>query len=149
MFDTLPGPSDSSWLIPSNSHADYQNLLGPLVGGYLYMSHGWRWLYWIQLILAGAVYLLLAITVPETYAPKILTDRAKKLRKETGDNLHVTEDEIERRPFVETLTVFVARPFQLLFGELIVFLISLYMSVLYGLLYMFFVSREPITRAWK
>lgn len=32
------------------------------------------------------------------------------------------------------------RPVQLLFRELIVFLISLYMSVLYGLLYMFFVA---------
>jgi hypothetical protein len=30
------------------------------------------------------------------------------------------------------------RPFILLFGELIVFLISVYMSVIYGLLYMFF-----------
>ncbi|KAF8247532.1 putative MFS multidrug transporter [Wilcoxina mikolae CBS 423.85] len=123
--------------------------IGPLVGGYLYMSHGWRWLYWIQLILAGAVYLLLAITVPETYAPKILTNRAKKLRKVTGDDLHVTEDEIERRPFVETLTVFVARPFQLLFGELIVFLISVYMSVLYGLLYMFFIAYPIVYREGK
>ncbi|KAF8457070.1 major facilitator superfamily domain-containing protein [Kalaharituber pfeilii] len=33
--------------------------------------------------------------------------------------------------------------FQLLFGELVVFLISLYMSVLYGLLYMFFVAQLP------
>ncbi|KAF8544745.1 major facilitator superfamily domain-containing protein [Trichophaea hybrida] len=123
--------------------------IGPLVGGYLYMSHGWRWLYWIQLILAGAVYLLLTITVPETYAPKILTDRAKKLRLVTGDDLHVTEDEIDRRPFLETLTIFVARPFQLLFGELIVFLISVYMSVLYGLLYMFFIAYPIVYREGK
>lgn len=104
------------------------------------MSNGWRWLYWIQLILAGAVYCLLVFTVPETYAPKILTNRAKKLREETGDPSHVTEEEIDRQPLSETIRLIVARPFQLLFGELIVFLISLYMSVLYGLLYMFFVS---------
>jgi MFS family permease len=103
------------------------------------MSHGWRWLYWIQLILAGAIYLVLTFTVSETYAPEILADRAKRLRKETGDEMHVTKEEIYRRPFKETVVLFVARPFQLLFGELIVLLLSLYTSMLYGLLYMFFV----------
>jgi MFS family permease len=123
--------------------------IGPLVGGYLSMSHGWRWLYWIQLILGGAIYLTLALTVPETYAPKILTERAKRLRKETGDDTHVTEEEIGRRPFLETITIFVARPFQLLFGELIVFLISVYMSVLYGLLYMFFIAYPVVYKEGK
>lgn len=104
------------------------------------MSNGWRWLYWIQLIVAGAIYILLVFTVPETYAPKILTDRAKKLRADTDDDMFVTEEEIDRRPLSETIFDVVARPFQLLFGELIVFLISVYMSVLYGLLYMFFVA---------
>lgn len=40
----------------------------------------------------------------------------------------------------ERLRVFMIRPFQLLFRELIVFLLSIYMSVLYGLLYMFFIA---------
>lgn len=43
-------------------------------------------------------------------------------------------------PLADRLRVFLVRPFQLLFGELIVFLISVYMSVLYGLLYMFFIA---------
>jgi MFS family permease len=113
---------------------------GPLVGGYLVNSNGWRWLYWIQLILGGAVYAAMCFTVKETYAPKILTDRAKKLRKETGDMSYVTSEEINRRPLKETIKIFAIRPFQLLFGEMIVLLLSLYMSVLYGLLYMFFVA---------
>ena len=82
----------------------------------------------------------MTLTVPETYAPTILLKRARKMRKETGDNSYVTEQEIDRRPFSEELTEFILRPFQLLFQELIVFLISIYMSVLYGLLYMFFVA---------
>ncbi len=40
----------------------------------------------------------------------------------------------------EQLRIFLLRPLQLLFLEPIVFFISLYMSVLYGLLYMFFVA---------
>lgn len=114
--------------------------IGPLVGGYLSERAGWRWLYWVQLILSGFVYCLITFTVPETYAPAILAKRAAKMRKETGDDKYKSESDIDIRPMGERMWIFLVRPFQLLFGELIVFLISLYMSVLYGLLYMFFVA---------
>lgn len=114
--------------------------IGPLIGGFLSDSYGWRWLYWIQLIFAFVVWVLITFTVPETYAPTILAARAKKMRETTGEKEHVTEQDLDLRPFSERLRIFLVRPFQLLFGELIVFLISLYMSVLYGLLYMFFVA---------
>lgn len=114
--------------------------VGPLVGGFLGDAAGWRWLYWIQLILSAIVWILITFTVPETYTPTLLARRAKKMRKETGDEKYVTEQDIDTRPFSQRLTLFLIRPFQLLFRELIVFFISLYMSVLYGLLYMFFVA---------
>ncbi|KAL1306084.1 hypothetical protein AAFC00_004204 [Neodothiora populina] len=114
--------------------------IGPLVGGYLSEAVGWRWLYWIQLILSGFAYCVLVLTVPETYAPTILARRAKKMRKETGDDKYKSEIDLDTRPAMERMKIFVLRPFQLLFGELIVFLISLYMSVIYGLLYMFFIA---------
>lgn len=82
----------------------------------------------------------MVLTVPETYAPTILLKRARKLRKETGDSTYVTEQELDRRPVSEQLQVYIFRPFQLLFQEIIVFLVALYMSVLYGLLYMFFIA---------
>jgi multidrug resistance protein len=114
--------------------------IGPLVGGFLSDAAGWRWLYYIQIILAGLVWVLITFTVPETYAPTILAHRAAKLRKSTGDESHTTELALNERPLRERLYLFLLRPFQLLFTELIVMLISLYMSVLYGLLYMFFVA---------
>ena len=114
--------------------------IGPLAGGFLSDAAGWRWLYWLQLILAGVSYVLITFTVPETYAPTILAKRAKKVRAETGDPSYVTEQDLDMRPSSERLRAFLIRPFQLLFGELIVLLISLYMSVLYGLLYMFFIA---------
>lgn len=123
--------------------------IGPLVGGFLSDAAGWRWLYWIQLILAGIVWVLITFTVPETYAPTILARRAAKLRKETNEPDYITEQELDMRPLSERLRVFLIRPFQLLFGELIVFLISLYMSVLYGLLYMFFVAFPIIYQKGK
>lgn len=62
------------------------------------------------------------------------------MRKESGNHDFVTEQDLDMRPMSERLRIFLIRPFQLLFAELIVFLISIYMSVLYGLLYMFFVA---------
>lgn len=123
--------------------------IGPLVGGYLSDAAGWRWLYWIQLILAFVVWIAITFTVPETYAPTILARRAKKMREETGSDLHVTEQDLDLRPFSERLSIFLIRPLQLLFTELIVFLISLYMSVLYGMLYMFFVAFPIIYQEGK
>ena len=114
--------------------------IGPLVGGFLADAKGWRWLYWLQLILSGAAWALISLTVPETYAPTLLKRRAAKLRKSENDGLYVTEQEIESRPFSETLRICLFRPFQLLFREPIVMCISVYMAVLYGLLYMFFVA---------
>jgi hypothetical protein len=127
----------------TNFHA-----VGPLIGGFL-CEAGWRWLYWIQLIFAAIVWVLITFTVPETYAPTILARRAKKLRQQTGDRGHVTEAELDGRPFGERMRVFLIRPFQLLFREMIVLLISLYMSVLYGLLYMFFIAYPIIFEARK
>ncbi|OZJ03783.1 hypothetical protein BZG36_03475, partial [Bifiguratus adelaidae] len=123
--------------------------IGPLVGGFISDHFGWRWLYWVMLMLAGAVYLLMTFTVPETYAPTLLSRRAAKLRAKTGDSAYVTEHEIDKRPFGERIQIFMIRPFQLLFRELIVFLISLYMSVLYGLLYMFFVAYPIVFQEGK
>ncbi|KAK2675765.1 MFS transporter superfamily [Fusarium oxysporum f. sp. vasinfectum] len=123
--------------------------IGPLVGGFLSDAAGWRWLYWIQLILAFVVWILITFTVPETYAPTLLARRARKLRAATGETDHVTEQELDLRPLSERLRIFLIRPFQLLFGELIVFLISVYMSVLYGLLYMFFVAFPIIYQKGK
>ncbi|KIV98071.1 hypothetical protein PV10_01761 [Exophiala mesophila] len=114
--------------------------IGPLAGGYLGQAAGWRWLYWIQLILAGVCGLLLTFTVPETYAPVILDKRAKAMRKETGQSIYVTEKDLDTRPLADRLRIILLRPLQLLFLEPIVLFVSLYMSVLYGLLYMFFIA---------
>lgn len=114
--------------------------IGPLVGGFLSDAAGWRWLYWIQLILAGVVFLLITFTLPETYTPTILAKRAKKLQMEKNDTSYVTEADLDSQPMGEKLRIFMIRPFQLLFLEPIVFFLSLYMAMLYGLLYMFFVA---------
>lgn len=114
--------------------------VGPLVGGFLSDAAGWRWLYWIQLIVAAIAWIFLTVTVPETYAPILLSRKAARLRKEENDPSYTTEKELDPLSKGEMAEIILLRPFQLLFLEPIVFFLALYMSVLYGLLYMFFVA---------
>lgn len=78
--------------------------------------------------------------VPETYAPVILSRRAKKLRKTTSDDCYVAEHDLMHHSFGHIAQVYLTRPLKLLFTEPIVTLMSLYAAILYGLLYMFFVA---------
>ncbi|KAK6379070.1 Synaptic vesicle transporter SVOP [Exophiala oligosperma] len=115
-------------------------VFGPLIGGFTYESLGWRWLYYLQLIVTGALYVAMILFVPETYAPVILSRRAKKLRKTTSDDCYVAEHDLMHHSFGHIAQVYLTRPLKLLFTEPIVTLMSLYAAILYGLLYMFFVA---------
>ncbi|KAI5954262.1 NAG4 [Candida jiufengensis] len=111
---------------------------GPIFGGLLGdFTSTWRWIYWTFLIVAGVFYAIFIVVVPETHHGILLKKRAKKLRKDTGDSRYRSLNEIEVRKFSEVAKVSLLRPF-LLLSELIVFLITIYMAVVYGLLYMFF-----------
>ncbi|KAK9447516.1 major facilitator superfamily domain-containing protein [Limtongia smithiae] len=123
--------------------------IGPIVGGYIGDTVSWRWIYYVLLIFSGFILALVTFTIPETYAPTILARRAKKLRKETGDQSYVTDLERNKRPLKEMIKISMVRPIVLLFGELIVFLISIYMSVIYGLLYMFFFAFPVVFQEGK
>uniref|UniRef100_A0A0D2Y6B2 Major facilitator superfamily (MFS) profile domain-containing protein n=1 Tax=Fusarium oxysporum (strain Fo5176) TaxID=660025 RepID=A0A0D2Y6B2_FUSOF len=115
-------------------------IMGPLVGGFVYENKGWRWLYWLQLIICGFLFVCLVVLVPETYAPVILEKRAKKLRKQTGDDSYIAGHELAQHTFGEIAQIYLARPLRLLVTEPIVTLFAIYAAILYGLLYMFFVA---------
>ncbi|PYH91440.1 MFS multidrug transporter [Aspergillus ellipticus CBS 707.79] len=127
-------------------------VLGPIVGGFLTDSYlGWRWTAWITLIASAAFGLTAFIVVPETYGPLILQKRAARLRKETGNpDLYALLD--RQRPTVnDIVTKYLLRPIMMLFLEPILLLITLYLALVYGILYLFFeaypVSFEEV-RGW-
>ncbi|CAK7900252.1 major facilitator superfamily multidrug transporter Nag4p [[Candida] anglica] len=113
-------------------------VMGPIFGGLL-CDHAptWRWLYWTFLIISGFFYVVLIVLVPETHHATILRKRVKHLRKLTGDDSYIAVADLKPRTFTQKAEESLLRPFVLL-KELIVFLITIYMAINYGLLYMFF-----------
>lgn len=118
-------------------------VFGPVLGSLVVLGSSWSWVYWTLLIIAGVFYVIFTILVPETHANTLLKSRAQKLRKLTGDDSYKAICELKKVDFNEMVKDSLLRPFVLL-GELIVFLITLYMSVIYGLLYMFFFAYPTI-----
>lgn len=113
-------------------------VMGPIFGGLLGdYADTWRWIYWTFLIIAGFFYTIFVAVLPETHHQTLLKRRAKKLRKDTGDDRYRAVSELKIKTFKQVCNDSFLRPFILL-SELIVFLMTLYMSVVYGLLYMFF-----------
>ena len=76
--------------------------------------------------------------LPETYAPTLLGRRAKKLRKDTGDESYQTAAERARRPVNEVVFEALARPLLMLATEPIMICFSAYLCLIYSLLYGFF-----------
>jgi len=61
--------------------------------------------------------------MPETPAPVLLHRKAAKLRKETGDDKYRTLEELEKKPFLETIKIALIRPFIMIFtGPIIIFM---------------------------
>ena len=80
---------------------------------------------------------LITLLFPETYPPIILVNKAQEMRRRTKNwGIHAKQEEIEV-DFNELITKNVSRPFRILFTEPIVLLITIYMSFIYGLLYLF------------
>jgi len=112
--------------------------LGPIAGGFLAQSEGWRWNMGMMTIFSGVMWVLGVLFVPETYAPVILRNRAKKLSSITGKIYQTKEDSKGRVSSGQALSIALIRPWILLFREPIVLVLSIYMAIIYGTLYMLF-----------
>lgn len=128
-------------------------VLGPIVGGFLGETEGWRWIEGLMAIFSGVLWILGTIFIPETYAPVLLKKRAAKLSQMTGKT-YLSQAEIRQGPvsLKEALSTSLSRPWILLFKEPIVLLLTIYLGVIYGTLYMLF-GAYPIVyrihRGWS
>jgi hypothetical protein len=88
--------------------------------------------------MVAGVTLPILFTLPETYGPILLARRARKIRAETGNpNIHAPI-ELEKKGWKQMATVTLTRPIRMFFFELIVLATCLYLSLAYGIFYMYF-----------
>ncbi|KAH7041326.1 major facilitator superfamily transporter [Microdochium trichocladiopsis] len=115
--------------------------LGPIAGGFLSVDAGWRWVEGLMAAFTGVMWIIISLTVPETYAPVILQRRAEKLSAITGKK-YISKLQAGKpvKTIGQTFKTALARPWVLLFREPIVLILSLFMAILYGTLYMLFAA---------
>lgn len=81
---------------------------------------------------------MIALFVPETYHPVLLRNKARKLRKETGDERWKAAMEKTNKSISRTIAYSLLRPAQLLIFEPMVLNLCLFSAILLGILYLFF-----------
>ncbi|KAJ0119228.1 polyamine transporter 1 [Diaporthe amygdali] len=96
---------------------------------------GWRWTEYLTGILQAFILLNAIIFIDETYPPVLLVKKARRLRHESGNwALHAKFEEWDVN-ITQLAKKFLIRPIQLLCTP-ICFLMALYASFCYGILYM-------------
>ncbi|KXL51040.1 MAG: hypothetical protein FE78DRAFT_136640 [Acidomyces sp. 'richmondensis'] len=110
---------------------------GPFIGGFITKSYlGWRWTAYIPAFMGFAACILAIFFQKESYGPVILVEKASELRRKTRNwGIHAKQEEVEV-DLRELLSKNISRPLRILFTEPIVLLITIYMSFIYGLLYL-------------
>ncbi|KAI1877170.1 uncharacterized protein JN550_001242 [Neoarthrinium moseri] len=117
--------------------------VAPLVGAFIAGSIGWRWAAWICFIPSTLVTGLLVFVFPETNHRVLIKHKTSKLRKELGrPELESCYETPESRSLSNAaiLRLGLLRPLKLLFLSPIIFTISLYISFVYGTLYLMYNS---------
>lgn len=111
-------------------------VIAPVVGGALVVQDiSWRWTEYITGIIMGLVWLLGLIFLDESFPPVLLVYKSRRLRLRSGNwALHAQHEEWDTS-LGELASKYLIRPFQLLLTP-ICFLIALYASFVYGILYL-------------
>ncbi|KAK8066059.1 major facilitator superfamily domain-containing protein [Apiospora hydei] len=121
--------------------------IGPIAAGFLGEAAGWRWIEGLMAAFTGLLWIIVTLTVPETYTPVILRRRAEKLTKLTGKvHISMLDAGKPKKTVSQEFKVALSRPWKLLFREPIVFLTALYMAIVYGTLYMMFAAFPIVFR---
>ncbi|KAL2889831.1 major facilitator superfamily transporter multidrug resistance [Ceratocystis lukuohia] len=120
---------------------------GPLIGGFLYQYLGWRMAAWIVMG-ANGVAVICLLTLKETYAPAILKRKTAQMRKEMDDPRYWCKYD-QRVSTIHLLKLNLSRPFVLSATEPILWFFNIWISLIYGILYLCFVAYPIVFRQYR
>ncbi|KAJ5220292.1 hypothetical protein N7468_009496 [Penicillium chermesinum] len=115
-------------------------ILSPVIASYMGQTGvlSWRWSNWIILIMSGLVLVLILLFQPETYGPLLLKWKGRQLRRQTGDSRFRSPMDLQKIALFSRIGSAMKRQIVITIHEPIILLISLYMTVLYIVLFTFF-----------
>jgi DHA1 family multidrug resistance protein-like MFS transporter len=112
-------------------------ILAPVAGGFIsFSSLGWRWTEYLTAIFLSGGLVLAVFFAQETYYPVILQRKAAEIRQRTGNNAIYAPHDLARVDLGELFQKYFSRPIVMLLVEPILFLLTLYMAFIYGLMYL-------------
>ncbi|KAI8964592.1 MFS general substrate transporter [Daldinia sp. FL1419] len=109
--------------------------LGPIIGGAVSQSIGWRWTFWILSIYDGLLVVIGFFVFSETYEAILLSRRAAKLRKSTG-NPYYTTTQAASETLGSRLSVSLTRPLRLLLTQPVLQVVAIFLAYNFGMLYL-------------
>ncbi|TEA13322.1 Citrinin biosynthesis cluster MFS transporter mrr1 [Colletotrichum sidae] len=116
-------------------------VIGPMTGSVIVQSSfGWRGIFNFTAIFTLAI---AAVTYPiltETYSPVLLAKRARRMRHMTRNWALRARSEEQDRNLKDVVENCLSRPAKMLVLEPILLLMSTYISVVFGLMYIFFLA---------
>ncbi|PGH12529.1 hypothetical protein AJ80_06690 [Polytolypa hystricis UAMH7299] len=110
--------------------------VGPIIGAFIVQHTTWKWMFYATSILSALIQFIGIFALPETYGPKILHNKAAKLRKSTGNPRLHTKFEERNKSVYHILLQALIRPTKLLCTQPIIQVLALYTAYVYGLMYL-------------
>ncbi|KAK5106516.1 hypothetical protein LTS08_000635 [Lithohypha guttulata] len=116
--------------------------LGPLFGGLIVSRLGWRWIYWVLLIVCTFNTTIGYFFLRETYAPVILAQKRARLISKNPDSKYTFAGQ-DDRPITAKLRQSIKRPI-VIFIQPIVLCMSLWQALIFGTTYSIFTNLQAI-----
>ncbi|KAH8746059.1 membrane transporter [Diaporthe sp. PMI_573] len=130
-------------------------VIGPIMGGFIAQRAGWRWDFWVVFIAGCVISAGILILYRETNPIVLIDWKTKKLQKELNrpelQNAY-THKENSSRTKSTIIAQGIMRPLKMLLTSPIIFLLSLYVAFVFGLLYLLFTTITSVymrTYGWS
>lgn len=122
-------------------------ILSPVISSFIIQAKDWPWVFYVLAIFNGAVAIFGTIFFRETYSPRLLKDKAKRIRKATGNNhIHTIFEVADGLTKWEKIVLTSTRPLKLLCTHPMIIGLGSFMAFVYGFMYLMIVTFPSV---WK
>ncbi|KAE9982181.1 hypothetical protein EG328_011093 [Venturia inaequalis] len=109
-------------------------VIAPIIGAYISQYTTWRWAFWSLSLFCLILQFIAFIAFPETYTPRLLNLKARRLRESTQNpDLRTEWDD---KTLSNILRISLTRPWKMLGTQPIIQLLCLYQAFNFGMLYL-------------